>query len=785
MVNRPSYHSNERMRKDLVDKHLSIAKTNNIDDWGSIIHNFPSLSDDLGNFDLIKSVISMAALGGRVKLVEQIGDAVEFCIDRDIPKTRVLEFFQSELMIKLLIQSINSLEFTESIKIQIISEAISKLEIRVLKQNNIVTSESEFLELDNIFREYELAINDDSKSPSNLFEELKDKFTVKQIENWKNLNKKKICFFQMDHHYKIFSRKYDPNNAKYTISSFIKHLEKRYTTNLVTEWLLLREYKFHELIRLNIGKFLDKKYSDLMNNNPEKFLKMIIPEYILIEDENIIFDNEGLKILFDELVEQLNNGIGVLELRKILKELCISYISKHDFKSFSFFDKRGDLIINDISELVSLHDSNEERIRLRVLDKDSNNNEYEIVVTKSFLIDFLEKQITMNFGRLELHYFDEKDFLIDPKNISLKLQYDYDYLFQNGKLNYSRYVEYLMNSIGLPDQAIEDLEEELREIYNEINNYINIKEEKLSSQVLQSERVSAASTYHELLKLACTSNDLIESFEARRKIELAILLRRAKNTRNIAFIKKDLEKIVESFKMINKLYIVDEKYREKTLYFVDEKKNNNIRELIGSELDKARKENGDFFDLNSEIVFKAKFDGIDCYVSNPKYNIKTIISYLNKKILKPGEEVLDTIRFTIIVDDNNLEAIREKLDRIVRNGVAVRVVERGGKNDANKHTSDDFKAINYKMQKRVRSHSGESYNVPVEIQLQTVNGFIAGKSKYHSASHSGYKKRQESKQIEILYPQEIYDDVLYEEVFDLDDIFAEIAYRLKSVLENI
>ncbi len=448
------------------------------------------------------------------------------------------------------------------------------------------------------------------------------------------------------------------------------------------------------------------------------------------EDNEFIFDIDELNHFFALIADKIDNGKGKIfysELRTQILDEIMKHINAKGIDACS-------IRILCYPHLIDNEDK-------RMISKTS------LEETKGVIEKLINEHTSIPTSD------NPKDFLLDPKTIPREIKDTYELffpypsqisnkkavnLYEFDKESYQppqrafdqmAYEKHLMNIFGYvnDEHDIEDVEQVVATLFDEADYYFELFARRLNlGSIYKSKIVKNINTWWELEEIAGSDySSEIERFEARRKLEMAKLIYRAKYARVFVELEDDILKImsrltkkyttksqlkrfkeelkVETEKImdnteksdrsidveteINKLRDrLENKYRINRQPLQIHK--NSLREIIfeDDELEgvtlkyfgKQTKHEGKYLGANirSELLIDADFEGIRCGIKasiDPKNGeMKPIraksLTSIQTKIIKKGkkiEKLGDLSGMTFVVETKEeLKAMRKNIERV-------------------------------------------------------------------------------------------------------------------------
>jgi len=598
-----------------------------------------------------------------------------------------------------------------------------------------------------------------------------------------------------------FTSHYDPHDRENTISRFAKELMQTYHEYDVADWLKKNRRLLKEIIGGNkikhVPNIIREVYEECGRTNPKKFIELNMPAFLFqqtnggdfeihptirkklaregIDEPHVFIDLEQLEYFFTETMPRIETERNnLMALRSGIVDVCMTEIE-----------------LTGVKAVVS-----------RGADLKYNAKKFE---TTGELQDWIRQTVTYSC-RVVSSNVDVGNLLVDPLDVPDEIKRNYETCFnEEGKVDEKEYQKFLIRlfghtaiveeegtqgktapATGEPSKLIARVEQfdkirkRIIRLFKEADNYVDsviAKTGVVPMGDIVLEETKTTNDYAELIRIACKDPSSRKRFEARRKIELAVLIYNCLGTQR--YVNQDhdamaVRAVLESRK--DRLQTV-RTGQIRTVRFLDYK--DGTTKILGK---KERVANSDLYEVREEQLIPANFAGEKCYLipadnggaggetSEREYvSEKTLNSMLtnliNDREKRGAKDLTDLIRMTFVVDDNNkFDVIRRHIERgYVGFGMTLKREDRYGRVvrvqsiGTNKAKADEYKALRYVVDIPVEGEGGTSdYFVPVEIRILYMEDFVIEKSRYHPASHAKYEERRLGQVLEKLAPEEIY-----------------------------
>ncbi|MDP2642257.1 MAG: hypothetical protein Q8P62_00245 [Candidatus Peregrinibacteria bacterium] len=617
---------------------------------------------------------------------------------------------------------------------------------------------------------------------------------------------------ELDKKLNKFKENYKPE-SKYTVSEFIKRLKEKYSEYDLCPWLESRMPFFMEMLRgyksetmegrsfkritgiKHIKNMVNSSYigrtknhnlhEEFIRTNLVKFFHVLTPQQIGAPWKNIdqmpcfLIEIEELSSFFKQLERVKTRETGEGQMIDAIKRICIEEI-----QGSADMSKGITLLIHKdmTAEVVTISDP-----------KDVPGKMAEII----------DEAI-----KVSSPHINTKNLLVNPEGIPERIASEYDRIFDGeGQINQRKYNAMLRSIFEHIDEdqqkgeRLDAIKKRIDVIFHKVNELLVDASIDTGTKIPHEiEEILEINEYSELVKIACTEKDKRKRYAARLKIELTWLTYRGSYMPRFAFVESDSRKVKAKMEATPEDIQVDRDEPVKVIKFIDNKTGD--PEIIGEESAAEEKvvEEG-MVDLGELKLIPAKFAGQNCYLlhngdsksDNGYINPKTLRSMVINRIRERSmafEEITDMIRMTFVVEDmDELKALKEGINTSHASLGRLIAVEDTYTEDSENGTHgidyNESKSKKYRTLKYVSyiPISGEEkiYVVQFEIRVLLLEDAIREKSRHHEIGHKAYEKRRILACIPILMPKEIFPE-LYEEETDPDDIFEEVVTRVRQTL---
>lgn len=636
---------------------------------------------------------------------------------------------------------------------------------------------------------------------------------------------------EINAHINYFSDNYKPTYQKYTFIATIKKLAQKYKDFDVLSYL--KQYPFlRGLLHNRIPNVVDSLYIDICKQRLDKMdedefskLRAIAKTqfskifYFSHYDDHDFFEFnvQELHNLFNRTLPQIYiNGriLNYAEFRRIISEMMIDCIKKHPGISTIKMELSDEIIS------ISLGEDIDETVRLLIEDNARTvNGDSELFDplsdpsrTPLALEELAEKFITegevdpLSYSEylLRHHSCNEVDLLRETEAVKEKvlamlqleemndLEPEAIQLFAKIS-NRIKVNKHLRSNDG--DKILTIIKEKLRELFNKADDYVMFLEEKSGGTgFYRSERVKECNDLAELTLLAIEGKDVIERFEARRKISLALRMDRI--TKSGAFV--FLDRNVNSIKNILRAYLRYEPSVIVRIPFDDHPPKSSDQKLprliTPSEESKFTEQDKEFL---SEIdLIPSIFSGVKCYIlpilngGEPEIiRKKSLQSIVTKQLRNKGSD--DYAAMTLVVEEiAELEELTKLIQRdFLAYGKVLSIENKMGdlfkirtKNvSINSSSSKEYRSIHYVVEMVITDpESRRELITTIEVRVILLDDLLKEKSLFHPASHKKYEQIRLRDVINRLVPRELYSDSYEVSAPDPRDIHGDRQIALKK-----
>ncbi|PIZ74966.1 hypothetical protein COY05_05340 [Candidatus Peregrinibacteria bacterium CG_4_10_14_0_2_um_filter_38_24] len=742
---------------------IALAKKARIIDEVNI-QKLPRLLEDDAKDLLFKAHI-VDILTSRFGTMSSFQDLIAFIsnitFSKGIPAEKLTRFFESERIVKLLLQKVfdeesslyrspNLLAFAGST----MGIASKVLRARGEKREKKKTDEKTRAELDKKLNKFKANYRPESKyTISEFIKRLKEKYSEYDLCPW--LGSRMSFFIEMLRGYKLETM----DGNQFTRITGIKHIK-----NMVNGAYVGRT-KNHNL------------HEEFIRTNLVKFFHVLTREQIPC----FLIEIEELSHFFKQLEKIRTRESGEGKMIDLIKRICIEEIQGCEDMS-----KGITLLIHKdmIAEVVTISDS-----------KDIPGKMAEII----------DEAI-----KVSSPHINTTNLLVNPDGIPERIASEYDRIFdKEGQITQRKYHAMLRSIFEYADadqQKVERLnaiKKRINAIFSKVNELLVDASIDTGIKMPQEvEDILKINEYSELVKIACTEKNKRKRYAARLKIELTWLTYRGSYMPRFAFVESDSRKVKAKMEATTEDIQVDKDEPVEVIKFIDNKSGD--PEVIGeapATEGKVVKEG--IVDIGELKLIPAKFAGQNCYLLhngdnnsergyiNPKTLRSMVINRIRERSIS-FEEIQDMIRMTFVVDNmEELKALKESINTSHASlGRLVEVEDTYLESSENGTHGIDYngsKSKKYRTLKYVSyvpiSGEDQIYVVQFEIRVLLLEDAIKEKSRHHEIGHKAYEKRRILACIPILMPKEIFPE-LYEEEKDPDDIFEEVVTRVRQTLSS-
>lgn len=724
------------------------------------LRRLPSLLEDEEE-DISFKRDSIIALNSRISAALSFYDQLEVIgkssFSRGVPAEKLIEFLESGQVLEMLVQ--NAVDFKHA----------------RFSADNIAAAV--LTGIDSIARKLRTRIEKISKKPITRDEDLQIRSEIER-----------------------FAAVYHPTHQTYTIANFIRELMEKYSDFQIEEWLKKNINVFVNIVRNRMSEKYDESsnedgsprhianivhgiYEKKGRDHPDKFIRIYLHTFLTCDSENgqqgsgrvVRLNLPALREFFEERIARVqSDGYSLEKLQEMVMDECEKYISENAPES--------------------------RKTEIRDVDGTITPKEYE---NNKELRRELREYIQGN-TRIITSVGDPTNLLVNPTSCSPEIARHFEaWIHEDELIIPEEYYLYLRKLFGRKSEGgAEETDEMVEKRVEEILRNVDLYQESITDylgipSIMRSGLVRQANNFKDLVKIAYDSENehsAIDRFEARRKIELAILINACEKTVHWQYRHHEAQEVKKTFedpkadelKIDRNADLVGLKYID--LPPVDDE----IEGVAKIYEDETELRGVVFEECNKKCVrlVKAKFAGVDCYLlppleeeekegDDPKEYIgfKKLSNMVSKAIrgsLRP-DRITDLIRMTYVVDDmDDLQDLQTHIETYyVSSGRALKRENRYNRLTnvrsfnvrPNPVKSENYRALRYVAYIRIPDISGtRDIDVPVEIRILLKEDCAKEKSLYDPMSHERYQRRRLRKVVERLAPREVYGDLFYKKV---------------------
>jgi|GEM_PF-3354938 len=610
---------------------------------------------------------------------------------------------------------------------------------------------------------------------------------------------------------KTFRDTYNPE-SKYTVSVFITRLKEKYEDYDLNPWLEEQMPFFIEMLR---------GYRPVRNADGEKVKKITGTQHVKnmvhgayrekTKDQNLHeeFIKTHIKDFFhvigkETLIEPWKNQshgpcfmidiVALTHFFRRLKELRTRETGE---------GQMIDLITKICSEETKKYGSYSNGLTLLV-HKDTTAE--VITITDPKDIDGTITDVVDQAIKVSSPHINNQHLLVSPEGIPERIIREYETMFDEaGELKPREYNRMLKNIFEHREEdvsrgeRIDVIKRRISELFSEVNHTLNdifthsgVKIPKQIQDVIEID------DYSELIYIARTGKDKRQRYAARLKMELTWLTYRCSYTPRFVFRENDSRRVKAKMEGTPDDIQVDDNDPIRIVKFLD-------HEDVQTELmEEGLPESRDIPDEKAirigEIkLIPAKIGGQNCYLLH-NGNEKTPRDYINLKSLSSvvlnrirernmiPEEVTDMIRMAAAVDTiEELMALKENIGR--NSGGLIKWEDTYTEGDGLAHVNpNESKSRKYRTLRAVFFvpvfDGDRTYLVPFEMIIKLLEDVIKEKSEYNEIGHRAYEQRRRLACIPIIAPKNIFPE-LYEEEQDPHDLSGDVKVKVKQVLNTV
>lgn len=664
------------------------------------------------------------------------------------------------------------------------------------------------------------------------FSTKKEKFFYNYFEKKERKKRKpltKDIIDQLDEYFDIFKYKYDPHDRNRTIVKFISKIKtvEQFKDYDLTSWFEDPSvaWQINILLKDGISDLVEDLYVSESEKNingskedkqeQKKYLEHFIDLYFnrifipldqkekLIEGVDCKINFDEIKMLFKKILSKIEAIDGTLPYNHIR-----DYILETILKKINRLSGRGEVKFE--AEIFTY----ESHLIFNVKSQNFKSN------LKEFIEYFTEI--------IDLH-FDPEYFLKDPIHTPQKIEYLYnefypftssseedkkDFKFNNRKFDISAYHHHLLAKYGHPngeEDQIPQIEEMLKYIFSEVEGYLTEFRNHLNlPQVRRCKNVSECNDYPTLFSIAVNGKTRLERFEARRKIEMAILINsiishplyiyKSQNAREIE--KRfmwDFSEATKPLKVSENIYELSFIDREDgTLKIIEIRKKDSpmdsskfigieesdiVRVDLLSVVDKEGKE--------GEVFIIANKDKEDPNILHPvgEKSLYSLITKIIKRSLRI-ENIHDILRMSTLAEkESTLRSAKQNHERnIVKQGGVIQQKNRNYEflEVPTKYIREDYSKSKYNADTTINSintndNFNKKQNIKYESRYMLFPDYLNELSRFHDVGHAKLEIDRLFPVSEKICPIELYPDLYVTDIENPKDICG----KRKEVLVSL
>jgi hypothetical protein len=609
-----------------------------------------------------------------------------------------------------------------------------------------------------------------------------------------------------------FADHYDPHDRKHTISRFAKELVETYGEYDVSGWLKKNRKFLREIIGgkeiEHVPNIIREVYEECGRTDPKKFIELNMPTFLFRQEDGGDFDVHPT--MRKELSrEGIDEPYIVLDLEQ-LESFFAETMPRIETERNNLIALRSAIVDACITEIES---TNVRCVVFRGSDLKYSAKKFE---TTDRLQDCVRQTVTSSC-RVVSSNVDVGNLLVDPLDVPDELKENYETCFNpEGKPRKGSYENFMRRLFGRTrivgeDEAKEEgelkvekfdkIKKRIAKLFKEADDYVDliVIHAGIPADNIVLQEIKEIDDYAELIRVACKDPSPRKRFEARRKIELSILIYNCLGTQRYVNHGHDAVAVKAVLESKRDKLRVEKKGQLKVVRFLDYK-DGRTRVLGKGESGFIATDEGQF---REETLIPADFAGVKCHLmqansaDNPddrefiseKTLPSMVTNLINDREKHGAKDLTDLVRMTFVVDDQaSFDAITRHLERGYvgfgmnlkredRYGRVVRVKSVG----ANRAKSDKYKALRYVVDIPIEGEGGTSdYFAPVEIRILYTEDFAKEKSEHNEVSHKQYIARRVKQTLEKLTPEEIYPGAYKIVLPHEDDISCKVHTVLKS-----
>lgn len=718
----------------------------------AVSHRIPRLIDDFDdNADLVRAHLKTlkAPTNARQPFSNQISNVAISCFHDEIPAERLIEFFESNEVLSLLVKN----------QIELAHRRFSPADITAAVIEALDSMGEKFISASSVIMKKEV----DTETEQGIKQDIEK-----------------------------FSKGYSPGDPERTIGRCIEELIEKYPDYRVEKWILENVIIFVNIVRNRISEKCDAieekdRHRHIANvvygiyeregrTDPARFIRIFIRTFLKMEKGGILYINlEKLGEVADQRLARIQSKQFSLEqLKAIMISACVEEASKMPISCKK-------IVIEDSNGVIREEDFSD----------------------KEELMDAIRKCVSDNTPILSPLVHPE-NLLIDPESCSPEIERNYMEWFSGKKKERVFYYRAYMRQIFTKrskerkrKERFSVIERRVSEILANVNNYLDYMAEKLEyPTIMLSEKVRGINDFRQLAKIAYDEDQRyskIDRFEARRKIELAKFLYKCQTTDNLVYrnhAAREIQAKLEAQHLGN-LQVDRESPLREIKYFDMPPVEDAEDVLEGAAVihDFTRDdEQGELSERKKILkLIPANFNGHRCWLLPPveeeeagksrEYiGKKKFFGMLTKVIhdnVQP-DEITDLNRMTFVVDDiNQMLALHENIERYYSSfGRALKVENKYGtlidvkslNIRGNDTSSENYKALRYVATIEIPDATGKNdVGTNLEIRILLTEDCVSERSVHAKTSHQKYDYKRSRRVAERLIPKEIYGEIFYEE----------------------
>lgn len=610
---------------------------------------------------------------------------------------------------------------------------------------------------------------------------------------------------------KTFREKYDPE-SKYTVGIFISRLKAKYEDYDLNPWLEKQMPFFIEMLR---------GFRYVRNAEGEKVKKITGTQHVKnmvqgayrekTKDQNLheefirthlgnFFHLMGKEKLIEPWQNQRNGPCFMIDVEALIK----FFRRLKDLKTRETSEGQMiDLITKICSEETKKYGSSSNGVTLLV-HKDTTAEVITITDPKDIdgtITDLVDEAIKVSSPNI-----NNQHLLVSPEGIPERIIREYETMFDGeGELKPRAYNRMLKNIFEHREEdvsrgeKIDVIRRRVSELFTEVNNTLNdIFTHSGVKMPKEIEDAIEIDDYSELIRIARTGKNKRERYAARLKMELTWLTYRCSYTPRFVFRESDSRRVKAKMEGTPDDIQIDDNDPLRIVKFLDHE--DGQTELIKEGKPESREVPDEKAIRIGEInLIPAKIGGQNCYLLH-NGNEKTPRDYINLKSLSSvvinrirernmiPEEVTDMIRMAAAVDTiEELMALKENVGR--NSGGLIKWEDTYTEEDGLAHIKEnESKSRKYRTLRAVFFvpvfDGDRTYLVPFEVIIKLLEDVIKEKSEYNEIGHRAYEQRRRLACIPIVAPRNIFPE-LYEEEKNPHDLSDDVQVRVRQVLSTV